>query len=463
LVQIERTRWSFVALCMFVLSQAYTIPIIPVGPWPLWPRLSDFAAILLLAATFLQRSYLWTPSLANRQILRGSLVFFWLALLSYLGYLFAINGEATAGARSGAFQIYTLALFFSVFVAISHVPLDERRLHILRRLTDVVLVVVIVGVILTFFEVVSLAALTPQLPRGVEEAGPWYRYGLSLAETGEDRGGWGTIGYNHAYVASQLLLLIGLRLNLQSKIEETSGSVLLLLSLIAVFLTHSRAGFIAALLFAAVYWLKKPLHAFVALAAVAVALLLALALAPEQLASVLDQPTLSSTLERQETLTNPADPDNLSGRTDIWREHIKFLDQRPLRWVIGAGFGATADNDIDNAHMIYLQIVTEIGVVGLLVFLALFASILSQLRRCEHRSKALFWATLVLLFASLTQETFYPVPAQGFFLGFYLCTVAIVLHNPIAHSVPDLVPAPKNKAECFGRPVPPGLPAVEVD
>lgn len=37
-----RTRILFVGLCAYILSQGFTIPILPVGPsWAIWPLLSD--------------------------------------------------------------------------------------------------------------------------------------------------------------------------------------------------------------------------------------------------------------------------------------------------------------------------------------------------------------------------------------------------------------------------------------
>jgi hypothetical protein len=79
--------------------------------------------------------------------------------------------------------------------------------------------------------------------------------------------------------------------------------------------------------------------------------------------------------------------------------------------------------------MLYLHIVSELGAAGLALYLVLFASILGALRRLDVAGRPLLWGTVALLFASLTQETFYPVPSQGYFLGFYLCAVAIALRR----------------------------------
>jgi hypothetical protein len=339
--QLDGTRWPFVALCCFLASQAYTIPILPIGPWALWPRLSDFAAALLIATTLLSRRHLVPPSPDHRRVLRRGAVLYWFCALSYAVYLFTTGGEQTAGVLNGGFQLYALAWFFGVFVAASYLPLPPARLAVLRRVVDVALVIVVSGVILTGLDLVSLPSVAPHLPRSPEEAGPWYRYGIELAEVGEDRGGWGTIGYNHAYVAAQILLLLCLRLNLEARPPSMYGSLILAAALLAVFLTHSRAGLAAALLFAAIYWVRNRRQALITLYIALVAGFAALVLVqPWQLTESLVQPSLISTLERQETLADPTDPENLSGRLDIWREKIALLDAQPLRWVSGIRGGA---------------------------------------------------------------------------------------------------------------------------
>jgi hypothetical protein len=110
------------------------------------------------------------------------------------------------------------------------------------------------------------------------------------------------------------------------------------------------------------------------------------------------------------------------------------LNQKPIRWVLGTGFGTAVDADPvlhQDAHMLPLQIIIETGVIGLIVATYLFSTILRYLYVSEVGFKPLFWATVALLIGSLTQETFYPVPALGHFIGFYLCSVAIALRMKI--------------------------------
>ena len=43
--------WCFLGLCLYLISQAYLIPLWPQGPsWAVWPRVADFAGGLMAAA-----------------------------------------------------------------------------------------------------------------------------------------------------------------------------------------------------------------------------------------------------------------------------------------------------------------------------------------------------------------------------------------------------------------------------
>jgi O-antigen ligase len=146
---------------------------------------------------------------------------------------------------------------------------------------------------------------------------------------------------------------------------------------------------------------------------------------------VLSQPTLLGTDDnlsdifvRQSTVLNPTE--NLSGRDNIWMDYIDYLNSNPIRWLIGSGTGSNSQLR-SNAHNLYLNIIAEGGLPFLVSFIAVFMAILRTLWRNEGNSKPVFFVTLALLISSLTQETLYPVPAFGHFLGLYLFVLAIAL------------------------------------
>jgi hypothetical protein len=67
----------------------------------------------------------------------------------------------------------------------------------------------------------------------------------------------------------------------------------------------------------------------------------------------------------------------------------------------------------------------ETGIFGLLFFFFLFRALLQGLWKSGIMGQSLALVSLGLLVASLTQETFYPVPAAGSFLGVYLALCGI--------------------------------------
>lgn len=118
--------------------------------------------------------------------------------------------------------------------------------------------------------------------------------------------------------------------------------------------------------------------------------------------------------------------DNLAGRTNIWEAHLQSLDDRPWTWMVGYGFGSAITRG-NQAHMQPLNMVSEIGLIGLAIGLVLMGITLKALWDWEAAGHPMLWGTVALLFTSLTQETLYPVAAFGHFLGFYLVAVAIAL------------------------------------
>jgi hypothetical protein len=424
---LRRTRWSFAALCAYLLSQAFTIPVLALGPsWAVWPTLSDAAVGLMLFAWLAVPRPLSRPSAANCTVLFSLVVLLLGGLISYLILVLALQSGPTtihgpyggpsgsaSGITFGAFQVYHLAKFVVVFWLTARVPLSPRRLRALSVMSSFVFLFVCLGVILSYFAVVPTSVIGGHLPSDFSVAGPWGSYVRNMEEEG-----LGTIGYNHMYVAAQVLLLASLAMHLSAR-HALRDSALLLLAILACGLSGSRAGLAGALVFAVAMLVRKPLHVIVCALLVATAALTV----PADWTAELDP-----TVERQATLAAPYEEKNLSGRVAIWQDRLAFLNQEPARWIVGSGFGSTVESG-SYAHMLYLQIVLEMGVVGLAAFLFVAFQVLQYLRRRETGVQPILWATVALLFSSLTQETFYPSPAAGHFLGFYLWTVAIALRS----------------------------------
>lgn len=342
--------------------------------------------------------------------------------MSFTSYLTWLSNSDAKGSSIGFYQIYRLIEFICIFWVTAHIPLPPERLNVLRRIVEAILIFVCAGIVLTYFSIVPLSALTAHLPQSPDIAGPWSWY---ASRTGLGGSGWGTIGYNHSYVAAQVLMLLSLKMHLSLNQNLFANNLLLLLSIIACFLSESRNGLATILIFAMIYWIQKPIYGVIAGVFAVFIGIITIFIAPKSINLTSSE---GSAIERQASLLEANNAENLSGRDQIWTDRIAFLDTDPILWFVGGGFGSAVDSG-DRAHMLYLQIIIETGLLGLLIFGFLFYKILYCLYRYEVGGKPIFWVTVAFLVSSLTQETFYPVPAMVHFMGFYFCSLAIALRS----------------------------------
>ncbi len=417
--QLKGTQWLFFAFCCYLLSQSFTIPILPIGPWAIWPGFPDFAFFLLVFTFIRCRPYTTTPSIPNQRIFSIFIIIFLGCIQSYVCYLASADENAN-GAPFGAFQIYRLVEYFGLFWLIAHIPLTLARLQIMRRMVDGVLIFVCLGVFLTYAGVIPLSLITAHLPK----VGAWQYY-EGVGKIGTK--GLGFVGYNHAYVAAQVMMLLILRLHLgTNQKKDLSNTILLVLSTLTVFISESRSGFGSILFLVSIYLVSKPIHA---LCIVNIALILPVLASAFGLQSIEINSIEGSIIDRQLTVLQSNKTENLSGRDELWAAHLSALDGNQVNWFVGNGFGSAIDRG-NNAHMLYLQITSETGLIGLCIFSILFSMILIYIYKIETKEKPFFWGTVTFLITAVSQETFYPVPALGQFLGLYLSSVAIVLRTP---------------------------------
>ncbi len=421
------TGLAFFSLCLYLLSQCFQIPLVAVGPsWAVWPVLSDLAAGLMLLSLLISGPRLWIRHRANDGIYKAfGLAVVALCVAFLLSSLRSVTGvgDYERGTSFGIFQIYRLLEFLVVFRVAAGVPLTARRLATLSWMVGLALLLAFLGMVGTFTGALPTPLLVSHLPSDIGSAGPW----VSMSN-----GQWyeaGTIGYNHSYGSVQLLMLGALALALLiKKRTPILEAGLLLMTIGGVFITGSRAGMAAAIVFVLAMFVRRP-------ASAAASLVIFLLLFSVN-AGILDLDLgVGATTERQLTLGRAHDPENLSGRAEIWQDSIQLLQEDPLRWLVGVGPGYIAQSG-NNAHMLYLHIIIEGGIIGLLIFAFAMRRILKSLYAAEVGERPLFWASIALLVSSLTQETLYPVPAMGHFLGLFLCSVAIVVSAEASHRSP---------------------------
>jgi O-antigen ligase len=429
-LQIQNTRLPFLALCFYLISQGYTIPLLAVGPtWALWPCLSDLAIVLLLVTFSIGFRHTSPLPKPVKPIFLILLLIIYGSIFSYLCYLPSAP-ENAPGRVWGTYQIFRLIQFTGVFFIAAKIPLTEKRISILTQVVGIVFLFVCLGVFLTYLGIVPLASVTAHLPLD----GPWPEY-AAFAGSGVGRG-LGFVGYNYAYTSVQIILLLALKLGLsdyQKKGFYNSG--LVLLSVVSCFLSSSRSGLIAMLLYSIIYWLNMPKSlskSSISLAVAVVIILLSIVFLGNYIN--FDSASQDSTIERQANLFSSSNSDQLSesGRNGIWEERVEFLNKDFIKWIVGSGFGSALDSG-NFAHMLPLQIVLETGFIGLLIFILLFYKILHYFYLHEVGIKPIFLGTVILLFTSASQETFYPMPAFQHFLGFYLCALAISIKKHLPH------------------------------
>ena len=392
-------------LAGYVFTQFFSLPLLHLGPWALWPTLPD---VLLWAAFGVSLLYRQPVSAAHLPVWRGLLLMSGLALLAF-GLLFVMHDSRLGAATGfGSFQLYKLAQTLAIFWMVARTPLTPavtRRWYVAAATAFVVM---LVSVLWTYFSGVLPQFLGTFLPRGKGVSGPWESYYL------HNEPGLGMVGYNHGYVALQVMALASLPLMLR----RAPSLWWLYGALIGCFLSGSRAGLAGCLLFALLEWRRVPVRAGVGLLLVG---LLGLAAAP------LLGDSLGSLASRQATLLDASDPNNLAGRTDIWQSYLDAFAQDPYRLLIGSGFGSAINNN-SNAHFLPLQILYETGVAGLVAFGLFFGVLITRLRATASVPAGVCLSLLAGLgLTAFSQETFYPNPAFGGFLPLLAMIAAVAL------------------------------------
>lgn len=394
-------------LGIYILVQFFGLPVLGVGPWALWPTLADLAFWAALVCALLYSCPVQAHLLP---IWRAILVVDILAVGSALLLLVMRDGNLSVAINFGAFELYKLLQLSAVFWMVGRLRLTSELLARWERAAIVSYVLMVVTITATYFSGAIPKFLAHYLPHGLGRSGPWEAFYLHHER------GLGTLGYNHAYVAA-LLLLLGTFLMM---LRPQRSSMWVLLSLvIASFLSGARAGLVGALLFVVLEGLRVPLRSLVAILATGVSGLFAMPYFEDQ---------INELVERQSTILNANDSENLAGRTDIWGTYLTNLTEDPFRLLLGSGLGSGWANNGSNAHMLILQVVYETGLVGLTVFIGLFALVFTQLRKVKTPAAQIFFNALLGLWASsLVEETFFPNSAFGSFLPMLMLVLVVAL------------------------------------
>lgn len=218
-------------------------------------------------------------------------------------------------------------------------------------------------------------------------------------------------------------MLLILRLQLRGTELNVVDLAFLSLTGVAILLTGSRAGFAAYAFFAAAVVFRRPRMALALGAAAAASFLVFPALGFDVAGPV------EAVIDRQAALVAPFRTENLAGRWEIWTLSVQAVAREPVALFLGNGFGTAIDFVGHNAHMMPLQVLVELGVLGLIAFGAVVVATLRLLARGQPENRVLLWGTAALLLSSLTQETLYPSPAFGSFVALFLAALGLYLSH----------------------------------
>jgi O-antigen ligase len=131
------------------------------------------------------------------------------------------------------------------------------------------------------------------------------------------------------------------------------------------------------------------------------------------------------------------------GRLLIWERVYEYALYAPwAQKIVGIGVGAFTALRFDyflevgtfttGAHNNFLHVFVEAGIVGLIIYLAIFIGIIYRLvlrsRYKDSAAKCFLLCTLILLFSCLTQETFWFNPSFGRFWHHYMFFYLIIFN-----------------------------------
>lgn len=448
---VVRTRPLFLAMCCYVMAQAYMIPIWIVGAnWSIWPTLADFGVLFVVVGLVKAGPSPAAMSPLNRLVFSLLAFLVCCGALSYvvLTVLVPITGlGAVVDSRArnfGGYFLYRLFQFLAIYWGAARMPMTVVRLRILGRLVKIVLAIVCVPVLLTHLGIISCHDLAPQIPNDLDLAGPWAYYC-------SDEPGWGTVGYNHAYTAAQILMLASLCVHFSRNEHPLRDACWLCLGLVATFCSGSRAGLAVYVIYLAILGFRQIRFAAWVGGVSFAAVILLVTCFP----SVIDHAFLDA-VDRQGTILEAQKAENLSGRDGIWGDYWTFLAQNPFYIPVGAGVGASfAITAVSGgAHMLFLTVIAETGILGLVLFVASANYVLGVLFRHESGSRAIAWATACLLITCFTQDTFYPVAAFGHLMGLHWFSMAMALREravaPVALAEPNFARLPARVGSLTG-------------
>lgn len=407
-------RVAFVLIFLYLFSQSWGIPLVAVSRlnWGVWPTPADIIWLLLAPLG----AYLFVsgvPTNPRSTAVRNAMVLF--VVYALIGWTFASIRLDVPRSQMDylLFSLFRLVQAFTVWAVAAYVPMDHRRE---RRLVQALIggaLVVSIAAILQEVGLLAYEDLVAHLPSDPEVSGAWSPVALGGADAA-----LGTLNYNRIYTAhflaaAALVVFFGRRFSAKT-------SVLVLMFLAGMLFTQSRSSFIA-LLIGLTYGLFKggriSSRIVSVLWIVTISILIVVAIG-------LDPFGGGAIAARSDTFS-----ESMMGRFTIQQSALPLVLEDPLSLIFGIGFANVGffvlGGGFSPAHGQYVTVLTELGVVGLALFVAMYLRLFRSTNPTTSMGLAAR-AVLAAVFASAVfNDLLLPSPAFGSFLPFILCIAGL--------------------------------------
>jgi O-antigen ligase len=349
-----------------------------------------------------------------------------------------LNGRVAAGAPREIALVLALSAWALFMVPLSYWPGGSMTTLTDLYFKSVAIFILLAGVVNTRWRLRAIAwtfaaCVVPIALVALKH----YATGTFLPNAPGRIAGYGTAGLSGN--PNDLALLLNITMPFIGALAATSRSVtarlgaalILLLAAAAVIVTFSRSGFITLTVIAVLYaWRLARRGRGFAIGGLIVAVLIAALAAP------------AGYTERLGTISS-VDSDPTGSSQARWRDMVvatKFAVAHPI-FGAGPGQDILALNQMRGqawmpVHNMYLNYAVDLGLPGLLLFLALFWSALSGAFRVERALASRagtdeLWnfagAARVSLVALAVAGFFYPIPYQAFF--YYIAGLAVAVRG----------------------------------
>ncbi len=398
------TPLQLFAVIVYLLSHSFEIPILPVGPsWAVWPRLDDFATLFLFMVYLGTRNNTCPMDKNERLISRLIVIGIIFTIPSILlGQL--MNPGAAKGMTFGIAHTYRVAEYFLVWFCIRGMVFSSKQFDKISYAIFFITIFVVIISIGNITGKIPIAKLVAHLPYGAVSG----RFILLHEKTGPSL----AMG-PYAGSLTMRMTLFTMLLLVSRKPSAIFRIPLIVIIGGVIFFGAARAGMIGWALAIAFFSCKSIKQLVIVILMILLFYILAVAFS-----EVIDIEVMERAQSDVRSIVGQEDINvKLSGRVERWSMILRYIVSHPQVLIWGVGWGFTGQIFGGNAHSMYLHMLCEVGLFGLVMFLFLLSIIWRLLRGKDRLLGAMRAAFLAYLITSFTGEVFYPTASSGSFLG----------------------------------------------